>query len=120
MKQANNFGFSLLELCICMTLMIIISGMGYAFYQHEHQEMARKNTELYLQDIALSLHEHEDSKTGYANLNLAQLGFSTQKDDYNYSLNTSNTSFLVTAQPQFEDPCGMLTIDQQGQLSRCS
>lgn len=95
--------------------MIILSGLGFYGYQHHHQAIARKQAELYLQDIALNLHEHQDSKNGYANLNLAQLGFSASKDDYDYQLNVSTTTFIIQAQPKFTDQCGTLSLDQSGQ-----
>ena len=114
MKQQ---GFNLIELCVCMSIIIILSGGFYYGYQHHRHEFERKQAELYLQDIALNLQEHQDQKTGYASLNLSKLGFIDNKDDYAYQLNVSSNSFLIQAQPQFQDNCGMLSLNQTGTRS---
>jgi Tfp pilus assembly protein PilE len=114
MKDA---GFNLIELCVCMTIAIILSGSGYYAYQTHQHNLAQKQAELYLHDIALSLEEHQDPKNGYANLSLTALGFSANKDDYTYTLTVSAAAFLIQAQPAFKDRCGVLSLDQKGLFS---
>jgi Tfp pilus assembly protein PilE len=117
MKQA---GFNLIELCICMSIAIILSGSFYYHYQNNKHELERKQAELYLQDIALSLHEHEDSKKGFAGLNLQQLGFQEEKDEYNYTLNSTANHFTLSAHPNFKDNCGTLSLNDTGSRTSSS
>ena len=111
MKQA---GFNLIELCICMSIAIILSGGFYYHYQNNKHELERRQAELYLQDIALTLHEQEDSQKGFEGLSLQQLGFLEDKDGYSYRLNTSSTQFTISAQPNFKDTCGTLSLNDRG------
>jgi Tfp pilus assembly protein PilE len=111
MKQA---GFNLIELCICMSIAIILSGGFYYHYQNNKHEVERKQAELYLQDIALTLHEHEDNQKGFDGLSLEQLGFSKEKDEYSYTVNTTSHHFTISARPNFKDSCGTLTLTDKG------
>lgn len=114
MKQA---GFNLIELCLCMSIAIILSGGIYYHYQNNKHELERKQAELSLQDIALNLHEHEDSQTGFAGLTLEQLGFKDNQNEYNYHLDTNGNHFTISAQPDFKDPCGSLSLNDKGEHS---
>ena len=111
MKQA---GFNLIELCICMSITIILSGGFYYHYQNNKHTIERKQAVLYLQDIALTLHEHEDSQKGFEGLSLPQLGFPDEKDEYSYTLNTTSSHFTLSAQPNFKDTCGTLSLNDIG------
>jgi Tfp pilus assembly protein PilE len=106
-------GFNLIELCICMSIIIILSGSCYYGYQQHHHLLERKQAELYLEDIALSLQEHADQNSGYAQLTLERLGFNNTQEDYTYRLTTSTNSFMISAEPSFQDNCGTLALDDK-------
>lgn len=110
-------GFNLTELCLCMSIMIILSSSGYYGYQHHKQTLDQKQAEIYLQDIALQLEEHQDPQAGYQNLSLASLGLSNFKNDYAFSLSTTNNSYIVNANPRFHDNCGSISLDQTGKMT---
>lgn len=112
----NQAGFNLIELCVVMSITIILSGSGiFAYQQHQH-DIDQKGAIIDLHDIALTLEEHQDLKTGYQNLSLDNLDLKKIDNNYEFSLSTSESSFIISAKPLFTDSCGTLSLNQLGKI----
>ena len=112
--RIQQSGFNLIELSICMIIMIILSTQFYYGYQYHRHHLERKQAELCLEDMVLHVEELKDPQAGYANLLLENLSCVCPKNNYTYNLISDTTHFLITATPLFEDPCGILSINEAG------
>lgn len=112
MNIRNDSGFNLIEICICLAIMSIVSSGLYYGYGAQKHSLERKQAELTLQDIALNLEAHHDLENGYSDLKLKPLGFNETQNNYEYSLRTTQETFMIEARPTFHDTCGILALNQ--------
>ena len=107
-------GFNLVELCISMLIIAVLSSGFYYSYHRYQYGLARKNATLILEDMALTLERYKDPVRGYQQLSLGGLGFSAQDAYYTYSLQGTKNTYLVRAAPLVQDACGVLGLNEQG------
>lgn len=123
MKQNN--GFSLLELMIVITILTILSSVGYPLYTQHLSKLNRLAAQQSLSQLALAMERYHFEHNTYAGASLSQLNMTeyTAKNAYRLAIQSStHHHYVLTAHPlnpQAErDDCGELILDAQGKRSQ--
>ncbi|MDQ8039138.1 MAG: type IV pilin protein [Rickettsiella sp.] len=117
----NEYGFSLFELLIVLTIIGILSAIAYPVYRHAINKTRRTEAKIALIKLANRMEIYYlENNNSYANANLADLGvnFNTDKGFYRLSLSSTNNTYQLSAIANFNDPyCYKLKLNELGENS---
>lgn len=118
----NILGFTLIELMICLTIMMILISISYPRYSDYLIKIKRSHAELALQQMAIRLQEFYSTAETYEGVTPDILHLDQLITDHSYQLvinETHENSFLISAEPQgsqlqADHLCGILSLDDEG------
>lgn len=126
MSYQRQFGFSLFELLIVLTLIGILSAISYPLYTRHVLKTHRVQAQVSLMYLAIKLEHYHMLNHSYSGATFINLGVSEKivHDSYRLSLNSlSDEEFVIQAVPlgrQKQDKCGVLSLDNVGnKMSEC-
>jgi type IV pilus assembly protein PilE len=121
-KISNNFGFSLIELLIAITIIGILSLIALPSYNQHLTTVYRTNAKTVLLDITGRMEQYYSQNNSYQKATLPDLGVNTNsvQNRYKIDLSTSTDTYLATATPinqqaQLDTACSTLSINETGQ-----
>jgi type IV pilus assembly protein PilE len=117
-------GFTLIELMICLTIMMILISISYPIYSDHLTRIKRSHAELALQQMAIRLQEFYSTAETYEGVTPNILHLDQLITDHSYQLvinEAHENNFLISAEPlgsQLQsDRCGTLSLDDEGTRS---
>ncbi|MES2141834.1 MAG: type IV pilin protein [Pseudomonadota bacterium] len=119
--KKNEYGFSLFELLIVLTIMGILATIAYPIYTQALIKTRRTEAKVALINLANRMEIYYlENNNSYANANLASLGINpkTAKGFYKLSITSTNNSYQLSATATFKDPnCYRLRLNELGERS---
>ncbi|MCK4869837.1 MAG: prepilin-type N-terminal cleavage/methylation domain-containing protein [Gammaproteobacteria bacterium] len=118
--KKSNRAFSLLELLITMTIIGILTGIGYPTYKNHITRTRRAQATVMLTNIAAQMEHYYNQHHTYQGATLKTLRINNDASYYDFVItNTNEDAFLIKAIPRGvqaanDTDCGILSIDQQG------
>ncbi len=127
-KPTLTAGFTLIELLIVITIISILTSLGYPSYQRYLEQARRTDGQAALLDLANRLEDYYAEHFTYANATLGSGNTETDVFPFNTSLNEwyilsiisqDDTFFLIQATPQKAQSndtyCQSLTLNSLGE-----
>ena len=114
LEKAVESGFSLIEICVVMLILVILTSFIYPNYSETILSAKRNDGKLALLDLALYMDRYFTQYNTYRGVKI----ITTTSPQGLYKLNilkTSETNFTLMATAQYHDPqCQILSINQNG------
>ncbi len=111
-------GFSLLEILITLTIIVIIAGFCFPIYSQHIVDERRLEAKIALEKLAADLEKYYSIHNTYQGATLENLDFppNIANNQYHLAITTlTETTFSLTAAPiQQEALCGTLLVDSTG------
>jgi type IV pilus assembly protein PilE len=119
MQKSTEFGFSLFELLIVLTIIGILTVIAYPIYTHALIKTRRSEAKVALINLANRMEGYYlENNNSYSGATLAKLS-SNEKTDHNFyklSLYSTNNTYKITAAATFHDPeCQCFILNELGE-----
>ena len=117
--KKNEYGFSLFELLIVLTIIGILATIAYPMYIQALVKTRRTEAKVALINLANRMEIYYlENNNSYANANLTRLDINskTAKGFYQLSITSTNDSYQLSATATFKDPnCYLLRLNELGE-----
>lgn len=118
-SPGKNKGFTLIELMIVVAIIGIISAIGYPSYLDYIKKTRRSDGHLALLNASQSLERCKATNFSFASCTLSANLTESDEGDYAISLETTATTYVVTATAQnkqtSDDKCPTMTLNDKGE-----
>ncbi len=121
MTAKYKLGFSLLELLICLSIIVILTVIAVPTYRHYLQYSYRNAAKIALIRLSTDLASYEAKHGSLAQASLNTLGWQPEIAERHYALHLSVSAefhYLAEATPldsQRDDCCGVLSVNELGE-----
>lgn len=111
MRLTDKNGFTLIELLVVVAIIGILAAIAIPMYSNYRDSAFRAAAKTTLVEAAQTMERHFVRNSTYVG---AVIPAQTESGRYDIAVVSDAVSFTITAQTNFADKCGDLTINQAG------